>query len=107
MAIPSTIVLETCPTNISLTADANGEAIANWSAPTASSDCYIGGINVVQLEGPASGSSFPIGTTRVSYLLTDNCSNSEICIFFVTVSGCADDDGDGVCNDDDICPGFG
>ncbi|MEL6926105.1 MAG: lectin-like protein, partial [Bacteroidota bacterium] len=105
VAVPSTIVLESCPGDQNLSSNGNG-AVAEWAAPTASSDCYIGGINVTQIEGPASGSIFPEGSTRVVYLLSDDCSNSEICIFFINVDGCPDDDNDGVCNDDDLCEGF-
>lgn len=37
-------------------------------------------------EGLASGSAFPVGTTRQIYTVTDNAGNSNYCIFFVTVT---------------------
>ena len=42
-----------------------------------------GGIN--QIDGPISGSVFPIGTTTVSFNATDECGNSAECSFEVTV----------------------
>lgn len=42
---------------------------------------------VTRIAGLASGSAFPIGTTTVKYRITDECNNSEICEFNVTVQG--------------------
>ena len=65
------------------------------------------------MEGPASGSDFASGTTtRIIYLVADECGNTEICIFFVSVGNCPaigtpcddgdfstfDDQEDGNCN---------
>lgn len=45
--------------------------------------------DVIQLEGPMNGSAFPIGTTRIAYLIDyDNCTNPDTCSFKVTVDTC-------------------
>ncbi|MEZ4981071.1 MAG: HYR domain-containing protein [Saprospiraceae bacterium] len=54
--------------------------------PTASSTCPTGSVSVVRTAGPASGSVFPIGTTTVTYVASDNCGNSETCSFNVVVT---------------------
>lgn len=41
---------------------------------------------LIQLTGLASGSSFPIGTTVNSFLVTDQAANTATCSFFVTVT---------------------
>ena len=43
------------------------------------------GGGLTQIDGPSSGSVFPIGTTTVSYSATDECGNSATCTFEVTV----------------------
>ncbi len=44
-----------------------------------------GGLTVTQITGGQSGQPFPIGENEVSYSVTDNCGNEEICTFMVTV----------------------
>ncbi len=43
-------------------------------------------INVIQTEGPLNGSEFPVGTTTVTYEMSDNCGKTETCSFTVTVN---------------------
>ncbi len=99
-----------CPGDIEATTEmgTNG-TIVFYGQPVANTTCVLAGINIVQTGGPATGSVFPIGTTTVTYTVTDACDNSETCSFEVTVvemvDPCADKggdaDGDGVCADDD------
>lgn len=42
-------------------------------------------LTVTQVEGPVSGSDFNVGTTVVTYQVTDVCGNLEICNFEVEV----------------------
>ncbi len=67
----------TCPANIRVTdSDGNGSEVVTFAAPTTSGSC--GTVTCT----PASGSSFPVGTTTV------NCSSSTgggSCSFTVTV----------------------
>ena len=73
-----------CPANINVNA-ASGSCAANvnYSTPSASDNCSV----ITALTGGlASGSSFPVGTTTVSYSATDPSSNSVNCSFSVTVN---------------------
>jgi len=73
------------PNNILLAYDANvGGAVAEWTAPIAST--VFGNIDVVQVEGPASGSVFAEGTTTtISYKVADEFGCENVASFTVTV----------------------
>lgn len=83
------------------------------------------GLMVTQSQGPPSGSFFPIGIHPISFTATDACGNMASCNFLITVTesteicdgidnnnngmideNLLDSDGDGICDDIDICPGF-
>jgi len=74
-------------------------AIVIFDAPTASTTCGLDGLTIEQVEGLASGSFFPIGTTTIKYNVTDACGNMEMCAFKVVIEEtplmfdllCADD----------------
>ncbi len=71
--------LSNCPTDVVLSCeDGNTHS---WNAPTVNGNC---GGTLTQTSGPASGSSFPIGTTTITYQIGDGCTN-QICSFTVTV----------------------
>jgi hypothetical protein len=75
----------TCPADITTTV-AFGEtgAVVTFDLPTATDNC---GVPVLQLiDGLASGSLFPIGTTTVSYQAADAAGNTQNCSFTVTVT---------------------
>ena len=75
-----------CPTNITLST-ANGCAVANWVAPTATDNCGTPSVSVTSTPtaGLSIGSCFPVGTTTVTYKATDAKGNSAICTFTVKV----------------------
>ncbi|GIV33512.1 MAG: hypothetical protein KatS3mg031_1047 [Chitinophagales bacterium] len=75
----------TCPSNI-VTGNATNACSApvTYPNPTATDNCI--GLNVQRIAGLASGSSFPVGTTTVTYKATDNFANSATCSFTVTVN---------------------
>ena len=74
ISCPANIVLEpTCPTG----------AIATWTAPVGTDNCP--GATTARTAGGAPGSVFPIGTTTVTYTVTDASNNSTSCSFTVTV----------------------
>lgn len=75
-------VLTACPANISLTT-AGTSATATWTAPTATDACP--GIVLVTTTN-AIGSSFPLGTTTVTYTAKDAANNMSTCSFTVTVT---------------------
>ena len=60
---------DNCPSNISRNND-SGQcgAVVDFSAPTASDE--DGSVEVIQIDGPASGSEFTIGTTTVTFSAT-------------------------------------
>ncbi|HHB79813.1 MAG TPA: HYR domain-containing protein [Saprospiraceae bacterium] len=81
---PEEIILN-CPNNISITTT-TGEAIASWDTPVATSSCSSGNdVNLTQLSGLPSGSSFSLGTHTITYQASDICENNVSCNFDVTV----------------------
>jgi hypothetical protein len=77
------------PGNITMTAPAGQTSmIVTYPNPTASSTCAIGSVTVTRISGPASGSSFPVGSTQVCYRATDGCGNQlERCFTIVVNAG--------------------
>jgi len=72
--------LTNCPSDVVLSCE-NGN-IHTWNAPTINGAC---GGTIVQTSGPTSGSSFPVGTTIITYQVGDGCTN-QTCSFTVTVT---------------------
>ncbi|MCB9165313.1 MAG: HYR domain-containing protein [Flavobacteriales bacterium] len=73
-----------CPPNISMNVDAGScGAVVNYPTPVGSDNCT--GATTVRTAGPASGSSFPIGTTTVTHTVTDAAGLTASCSFTVTV----------------------
>lgn len=73
-------VLSNCPGNINVEADASCEATVSWTAPNATDNC-----SVTVTTSHLSGSTFPIGTTPVTYTATDVSGNTSTCSFNVVV----------------------
>ncbi|MEZ4858366.1 MAG: proprotein convertase P-domain-containing protein [Flavobacteriaceae bacterium] len=74
-----------CPANISVNNDAGVcGAIVIYTAVTGTDTC--GGVTVNQTGGLASGSVFPVGTTTNTFEVVDDCGNSSICTFDITVT---------------------
>ena len=83
IASASTLTIN-CPTNITINAAPGAtETTVNWTEPVTSSNCS-GAISAVASQ--ASGTTFPVGTTIVTYTATDNCGSTETCEFEVTVA---------------------
>lgn len=74
----------TCPANISATTNNSNGATITYTTPTFTTSCNGGG-TLTRIAGLASGSTFPGGTTTVTYQLTDACGTSITCSFTVTV----------------------
>ena len=81
--IPPTI---TCPANVTQCNDTNQcSAVVSYPAPQVNDNCP----NATAACSPASGSSFPKGTTTVTCTATDAAGNqSSPCSFTVTVNDC-------------------
>ncbi|MEZ4801040.1 MAG: HYR domain-containing protein, partial [Flavobacteriales bacterium] len=78
----------TCPANISVSNDAGVCGAVVTFSITSSDNCA--GEVVTQTGGLASGSTFPIGTTTNSFLVTDASGNTATCSFTVTVADTED-----------------
>jgi uncharacterized protein len=75
----------TCPANVTIGTDPGvcTTAVVNYASPTVNDNCPgVGSPSCV----PASGSTFPTGTTTVSCSVTDAHGNSNSCSFTVTVN---------------------
>lgn len=59
--------------------------IASWQLPTGTTSCPNAMVSISQIEGIPSGSLFSEGTTFIVYSLTDDCQNTELCSFSITV----------------------
>lgn len=73
-------------TNLNAIATSAAGAVVNYTLPTATDNCS-GVVSVVAT--PASGSTFPIGTSTVTVVATDAVGNESISSFTVTVVGVA------------------
>ena len=74
-----------CPSTINVNTTANlCTATATWTAPVGTDNC----LNpvTVRTTGPASGSSFSLGSTPVGYTVTDASGRTGTCSFNVVVT---------------------
>ncbi|XP_071819452.1 uncharacterized protein [Apostichopus japonicus] len=77
-------VVSNCPAPIPITVELGStEASAQWQEPTATD---LSGIVSLAQRSNAPGSSFPLGTTVVTYRFIDNAGNDVVCSFPVTVT---------------------
>jgi hypothetical protein len=60
-------------------------AVVTWTAPTATDNCD-GAVSVVRVLGPASGSTFPVGTTPIRFSSKDAAGNISLLNFNVIVT---------------------
>jgi hypothetical protein len=74
-------VFANCPQNIRLTTTDNN-SVATWTAPTATDNCSTPSVT----KNYSSGSTFPIGTTTVTYTATDSKNNRSTCNFNIIVA---------------------
>ncbi|MFH6769412.1 HYR domain-containing protein, partial [Gaetbulibacter aquiaggeris] len=101
----------TCPDDIVVSNDADScDAVVNYTTPVGTDNCPDA--NTVLTAGLASGSAFPIGTTLVTYQVTDAAGRTAQCSFNVIVNDTQDpiitcpgdvtantsDDGEGNCS---------
>jgi len=76
-------IIDVCPNDTSVTADAGVcGAVVNLTAPVYTENCTMGTV----VSSPASGSLFAVGTTTVTWTLTDNAGNVSTCTNSVTVT---------------------
>jgi gliding motility-associated-like protein/uncharacterized repeat protein (TIGR01451 family) len=78
-----------CPSDITVSNDAGVcGAIVTYTAPIGSDNCA--GSTTSMIAGQASGTVFPVGTTVVTYEVTDASGNTAQCSFNVTVNDTED-----------------
>jgi hypothetical protein len=73
----------TCPANI---VTCSYDNLVTYASPIAEDNCLLAGNGQWDLDGPPSGSEFPIGVTPVTYSYEDASGNSGSCAFTVTVT---------------------
>jgi len=72
-----------CPTDITMSTDANVcSAVVTWTPPVDNDNCT----GAVVTNTHNSGDSFPVGTTSVLYTVTDVSNNTATCGFDVTIN---------------------
>jgi gliding motility-associated-like protein len=77
-----TPVITSCPSDITVANDAGQcGAIVSWTPPSATDNCTL--FTVTSTHTP--GSFFNVGTTTVTYTVTDNVNNVSTCSFDVIV----------------------
>ncbi len=74
-----------CPADITVTAGANCQAVANWTAPTATDNCELR----ILSSNAQPGAVFTEGTNTITYTAEDIYGNQSTCSFVVTVNGVA------------------
>ncbi len=74
------------PQQSNLTSNINSGcgAVVSWTTPTPTDNCGIASFS--QVQGPPSGSTFPVGVTTIRYSATDVNGNIATMQFTVTVS---------------------
>ncbi|WP_242091529.1 HYR domain-containing protein, partial [Aestuariivivens sediminicola] len=79
-------VISNCPVDIDVSNDSgNCSAVVTWIEPTATDNCTIAG-SLTWNKSHLPGATFPVGTTTVTYTVTDEAGNASSCSFAVTVS---------------------
>ena len=80
-------VIAGCPTNITTTNDPGAcGALVSWTEPTATDNCTASG-SLVWTKSHTPGSTFPVGSTLVTYTARDAAGNTSlVCSFTVTVN---------------------
>jgi gliding motility-associated-like protein len=76
-----------CPPTITVAAPAGQcSAVVNFTTPTASDNCPGTVVTQIDATGLSSGSSFPAGTTTLTFQATDGAGNTDACSFDVVVN---------------------
>ncbi|WKD84677.1 Serine-rich platelet adhesin [Polaribacter huanghezhanensis] len=75
------------PADFSVFATSGNGALVNYTAPVATDNCSV--VTPTMTAGLASGATFPLGTTLVTYTATDASGNTASASFNVKVTGVA------------------
>lgn len=73
----------TCPDDIEVCSTDTSGAVVSFATPVGTDNCMVD--TVIQIAGLESDSVFPVGTTVVTFEVTDTSGNSTTCSFNVVV----------------------
>lgn len=73
-----------CPDDIEVCSDNSSGAVVTFATPVGSDNCMVD--TVLMTTGLESGSVFPVGTTTVTFEVTDTSGNASTCSFDVIVN---------------------
>nr|WP_242133148.1 HYR domain-containing protein [Aestuariivivens marinum] len=83
-------VISNCPNDITVSNDSGlCSAVFTWTEPTANDNCTVSG-SLIWTKSHLPGATFSVGTTTVTYTVTDTAGNSSSCSFEVTVNDTED-----------------
>jgi hypothetical protein len=75
-----------CPGDLTVQVDLGMSSVAvNYANPVTATNCPCPGSGVQLIQGLASGSNFPVGSSTVCFQAKDSCGNVAKCCFKVTV----------------------
>lgn len=75
----------TCPGTLTVAADSGlCSAVVNYNTPGVTDNCSVSSVTLT--SGPASGSTFPVGTTPVTFTAIDSSGNTTTCSFDIVVT---------------------
>ncbi len=78
----------TCPNNVTLTTDNPNGRVITLNEPFFTTNCGDENITISQIEGPESGTLFPIGTSTIAYEVNLNCNGeiyTESCFYEINI----------------------
>ena len=77
-------VITYCPADMTVSNNpGHCSAIVNYPSPSGTDNCP--GYTVVLVDGMVSGSAFPVGTTQMEFIISDQAGNTASCSFKITV----------------------
>ncbi|MFK7932451.1 MAG: GEVED domain-containing protein, partial [Saprospiraceae bacterium] len=94
-----------CPNDITVTQTSTNGARVNWNEPTATTTC-ASGVSIIQFAGLSNGAVFPVGTSRITYTISDQCGSSRECGFNIIVQP-SDTNGENDENTNEYCSAKG
>uniref|UniRef100_UPI00248FCC6E HYR domain-containing protein n=1 Tax=Aquimarina aggregata TaxID=1642818 RepID=UPI00248FCC6E len=79
-------IIQNCPSNISKPSNLGiCSTMVSWTEPSATDNCSNSG-NIVWTKSHSPGDTFPVGTTTVTYIATDEAGNNSLtCSFDILV----------------------
>ena len=84
---PTSNISFACNSNVEITLEPGTTGqVVSWTDPSATSNCILGGVAVMQIQGPSSGSELMPGTYNIVYQAFDACLSTAMCSFEIVVN---------------------